>query len=87
MVSWGTEAGLQNQGGSVPTHEACFGQPSKSLHDFDGISKLCRALQLGLGGVRWWQVAITGQPVLGHPKVQIKPEGRRMELSLLTSIL
>lgn len=64
-IRLGAEAGL-GRGGGLPTQEACLRQPSKSLHDLDSIPQLCRTLQLGLGRVGWWQIAIAGQPVLDH---------------------
>lgn len=68
----GAQAGL-----GAPTQEAGLRQPSKPLHHLDGIPELFRALQLGLGWVGWWQVAIAGQPVLDGRSEQVKREGRQ----------
>lgn len=56
------------------TQDACLRQTRKPLHDLDRIPQLCRALQLGLGRVRWRQVAIAGQPVLDQRREQGKQE-------------
>lgn len=60
MVRPGAGAGL-----GAPTQEAGLRQPSEPLHHLDGVPQLFGALQLGLGWVGGWQVAIAGQPVLG----------------------
>lgn len=67
-LGWGSGWGL-------PTQEARFRQPSKPLHDLDRIPQLCRALQLGLGGVGRRQVAVAGQPVLDQRSEQVRWEG------------
>lgn len=74
MVRLGAEAGLEREWGP-PTQETGLRNPCKPLHDLDGIPQLYRALQLGLGWVGWWQVAIAGQPVLGHRRERVKREG------------
>lgn len=63
------------QGWGPPTQDACLRQASKPLHDLDRIPQFCRALQLGLGRVRGWQVAIAGQPVLDQRWEQGKQKG------------
>lgn len=59
--------------GGLPTHLTCLRQAGKSLHDFDGILQLLKALQLGLGRISRRQVAIASQPVLGHRRGMMKP--------------
>lgn len=59
--------------GGLPTHLTCLRQAGKSLHDFDRILQLLKALQLGLGRISWRQVAIASQPVLGHRRGMMKP--------------
>lgn len=74
MVRLGAEAGLGREWGP-PTQETSLRKPCKPLHDLDGIPQLHRALQLGLTWVGCWQVAIAGQPVLGHRREWVKWEG------------
>ena len=57
------------------TQDTCLRQAGKPLHDLDCIPQLCRALQLGLGRVRGWQVAIAGQPVLDQRWKEGKEKG------------